>query len=138
MTLSNLFFLVGDHGYDNSLPSMHPFMAASGPSFRQGYKMRSLQSVDLYPLMCYLLQIPAQPNNGSLSHAKCLMATAVSSEGFVVVSLVVGVILFLMTTIGKWKDVSKDQCCVQTRFQPSYSPLPNNTANDFTDLHSNC
>lgn len=107
------FFLVGDHGYDNLLPSMHPFMAASGPSFRQGYKMRSLQSVDLYPLMCYLLQIPAQPNNGSLSNAKCLMVTAVSSEGFVVVSLVIGVIIFLMTTTSKCKHVSKDQCCVQ-------------------------
>ncbi|CAG06345.1 unnamed protein product, partial [Tetraodon nigroviridis] len=87
---------LGDHGYDNLLPSMHPFMAASGPSFRQGYKMSSLQSVDLYPLMCYLLQIPAQPNNGSLSNAKCLMVTAVTGEAFVVVILVAGVIIFLM------------------------------------------
>lgn len=94
---------MGDHGYDNVLPSMHPFMAASGPGFRQGYKMRSLQSVDLYPLMCYLLQIPAQPNNGSLSDAKCLMMSAVSGEGFVVVSLVLGVIIFVMTTASKWK-----------------------------------
>lgn len=102
---------MGDHGYDNVLPSMHPFMAASGPSFRQGYKMRSLQSVDLYPLMCYLLQIPAQPNNGSLSNAKCLMVSAVSSEGFVVISLVVGVVIFLMTSTSKCEHVSKDQCC---------------------------
>lgn len=106
------FFIVGDHGYNNLLPSMHPFMAASGPSFRQGYKMRSLQSVDLYPLMCYLLQIPAQPNNGSLSNAKCLMANAVSSDGFVLMSLVLGVIIFLTTTTGKWKHVSEDQCCL--------------------------
>lgn len=103
---------MGDHGYDNLLPSMHPFMAASGPSFRQGYKMRSLQSVDLYPLMCYLLQIPAQPNNGSLSNAKCLMVTAVSGEGFVVVSLVLGVIIVFMMTTSKCKHVSKDQCCL--------------------------
>lgn len=106
-------FLVGDHGYDNLLPSMHPFMAASGPSFRQGYKMSSLQSVDLYPLMCYLLQIPAQPNNGSLSNAKCLMVTAVTGEAFVVVILVAGVIIFLMMAASKCKDLPIDQCCVQ-------------------------
>lgn len=104
---------MGDHGYDNLLPSMHPFMAASGPSFRQGYKMQSLQSVDLYPLMCYLLQIPAQPNNGSLASAKCLMVAAVSSEGFVLISLVSGVLIFLMTATGKWKHLSEDCCCVQ-------------------------
>eukprot|EP00066_Takifugu_rubripes_P015209 XP_011604475.1 PREDICTED: bis(5'-adenosyl)-triphosphatase enpp4-like isoform X1 [Takifugu rubripes] len=88
---------LGDHGYDNLLPSMHPFMAASGPSFRQSYKMKTLQSVDLYPLMCYLLQIPAQPNNGTLSNAKCLLVTAVSGEGILAVSLVVGMILFIVT-----------------------------------------
>lgn len=104
---------MGDHGYDNLLPSMHPFMAASGPSFRQGYKMRSLQSVDLYPLMCYLLQIPAQPNNGSLASAKCLMVAAVSSEGFVLISLVSGVLIFLMTATGKCKHLSEDRCCVR-------------------------
>lgn len=102
---------MGDHGYDNLLPSMHPFMAAAGPGFRQGYKMGTLQSVDLYPLMCYLLQIPAQPNNGTLSNAKCLMATAVSGEGFLLISLVLGVIMFLVVMTSKCKPVSKDQCC---------------------------
>lgn len=96
---------VGDHGYDNLLPSMHPFMAASGPSFRQDYKMQTLQSVDLYPLMCYLLQIPPQPNNGTLSNAKCLMASTVSGEGFLVVSLALGVIMFIVTITSKWKHV---------------------------------
>lgn len=103
---------MGDHGYDNSLPSMHPFMAASGPSFRQSYKMKTLQSVDLYPLMCYLLQIPAQPNNGTLSNAKCLMVTAVSGEGFLAVSLVFGMILFIVTVAGECQNDSKDGCCI--------------------------
>lgn len=103
---------MGDHGYDNLLPSMHPFMAASGPSFRQSYKMKTLQSVDLYPLMCYLLQIPAQPNNGTLSNAKCLMGTAVSGQGFLAVSLVFGLILFIVTVAGECKNDSKDGCCI--------------------------
>lgn len=102
---------MGDHGYDNLLPSMHPFMAASGPDFRQSYKMKTLQSVDLYPLMCYLLQIPAQPNNGTLADAKCLMVTAVSGEGFLAVSLVFGMILFIATVAGECHNESKDECC---------------------------
>lgn len=106
-------FSVGDHGYDNLLPSMHPFMVASGPSFRQSYKIRTLQSVDLYPLMCYLLQIPAQPNNGTLSNSKCLMATAAGGEAFLAVSLTFGMMLFIMTIAGECEHVFKDKCCVQ-------------------------
>lgn len=86
---------LGDHGYDNSLPSMHPFLAAVGPSFRQGYRIKTLQSVDIYPLMCHLLSVPPQPNNGTLAQARCLLAGEVCVDIFLVVSLVVGVLLFL-------------------------------------------
>nr|XP_040033646.1 bis(5'-adenosyl)-triphosphatase enpp4 isoform X1 [Gasterosteus aculeatus aculeatus] len=86
---------LGDHGYDNSLPSMHPFMAAAGPSFRQGYRVGSLQSVDIYPLMCRLLSVPAQPNNGTLNRARCLLVAETCWEVPVMVALVVGVLLVL-------------------------------------------
>uniref|UniRef100_A0A8C1WVF5 bis(5'-adenosyl)-triphosphatase n=1 Tax=Cyprinus carpio TaxID=7962 RepID=A0A8C1WVF5_CYPCA len=64
---------LGDHGYDNALPSMHPFLAAHGPAFRKGYKMSSFNSVDLYPLMCHLVGVPPMPNNGSFSHVRCAL-----------------------------------------------------------------
>ncbi|XP_038150698.1 bis(5'-adenosyl)-triphosphatase enpp4 isoform X1 [Cyprinodon tularosa] len=86
---------LGDHGYYNSLPSMHPFLAATGPGFRQGVQMKSLQSVDIYPLMCRLLAVPAQPNNGSLTSARCLLAGESCWETSVVIGLVVGVLLLL-------------------------------------------
>ncbi|XP_075950468.1 bis(5'-adenosyl)-triphosphatase enpp4 [Anarhichas minor] len=86
---------LGDHGYDNSLPSMHPFMAAAGPSFREGYRISSLQSVDIYPLMCHLLSVPPQPNNGSLNQARCLLAAETCWEVPLVVGMVVGVLLVL-------------------------------------------
>ncbi|XP_061571576.1 bis(5'-adenosyl)-triphosphatase enpp4 [Cololabis saira] len=86
---------LGDHGYDNSLPSMHPFLAAAGPSFRRGYSLRSLQSVDVYPLMCHLLTVPARPNNGSLAQARCLLAAETCWDVSLVVGLVVGVLLVL-------------------------------------------
>lgn len=92
---------VGDHGYDNSLPSMHPFMAATGPSFRQGYRIGSLQSVDIYPLMCHLLSVAAQPNNGTLTEARCLLTAETCWDVPLMVGLVVGVLLALTTITGK-------------------------------------
>ncbi|XP_069568906.1 bis(5'-adenosyl)-triphosphatase enpp4 [Brachyistius frenatus] len=86
---------LGDHGYDNSLPSMHPFLAAAGPSFRQGYRIGSMQSVDVYPLMCRLLSVPPQPNNGTLTSARCLLAAESCWDVPLVVGLVVGVMLAL-------------------------------------------
>uniref|UniRef100_A0A3P8SXT7 bis(5'-adenosyl)-triphosphatase n=1 Tax=Amphiprion percula TaxID=161767 RepID=A0A3P8SXT7_AMPPE len=86
---------LGDHGYDNSLPSMHPFLAATGPSFRQGYQISSLQSLDVYPLMCHLLSVPPQPNNGTLTQARCLLAAETCWDAPMVIGLVVGVLLVL-------------------------------------------
>ncbi|XP_034031618.1 bis(5'-adenosyl)-triphosphatase enpp4 [Thalassophryne amazonica] len=88
---------LGDHGYDNTLPSMHPFLAAAGPSFRQGYRMSSLHSVDVYPLMCRLLSVSPRPNNGTLSQAHCLLAAEKCWDLVLPISLVVGVLLLLIT-----------------------------------------
>ena len=56
----------GDHGYSNELPSMKPIFFARGPDFRKGVKSTSILSVDIYSLVCRLLNIEAAPNNGSL------------------------------------------------------------------------
>ncbi|CAL8290223.1 unnamed protein product [Lota lota] len=88
---------LGNHGYDNALPSMHPFLAASGPGFRRGYRMSGLKSVDVYPLMCRLLGVPPAPNNGSLAQARCLLSGERCLEGAVVAGVVVGVLLLLTT-----------------------------------------
>lgn len=86
---------LGDHGYDNSLSSMHPFLAATGPTFRQDYRIKSLQSVDIYPLMCHLLSVPARPNNGTLKQARCLLSAETCWDVPMMVGLVVGVLLLL-------------------------------------------
>ncbi|XP_068612330.1 bis(5'-adenosyl)-triphosphatase enpp4-like [Brachionichthys hirsutus] len=88
---------LGDHGYDNALPSMHPFLAAAGPSFHRGRRLAHLQSVDVYPLMCHLLALPPQPNNGSLTEARCLLAAETCWRAPLVSVLVVGVLLLLST-----------------------------------------
>ncbi|KAM4559696.1 bis(5'-adenosyl)-triphosphatase enpp4 [Odontesthes bonariensis] len=100
---------LGDHGYDNSLPSMHPFLAAAGPSFHRGYRIGSLQSVDVYPLMCRLLAVPAQPNNGSLAQARCLLASETCWDVSLVICLVVGVLLLLsaLTVLFGWMSLRR-------------------------------
>uniref|UniRef100_A0A9J8BCS0 Ectonucleotide pyrophosphatase/phosphodiesterase 5 n=1 Tax=Cyprinus carpio carpio TaxID=630221 RepID=A0A9J8BCS0_CYPCA len=60
-------FMLGNHGYNNSLPSMRPVFVARGPAFRRDYTKASMRSVDLYPLMCSILGLKPLPNNGSLS-----------------------------------------------------------------------
>lgn len=64
---------VGEHGYNNSLQSMHPFFIATGPSFKSGASVETFSNLDIYPLMCHLLGLPPAPNNGSLNIVKKLL-----------------------------------------------------------------
>ncbi|XP_036406121.1 ectonucleotide pyrophosphatase/phosphodiesterase family member 5 [Megalops cyprinoides] len=73
MQNKNGTFMLGNHGYDNTLPSMHPVFVARGPAFRRGYSMASMRSVDLYPLMCHILAVPPAPNNGTLGSVRDLL-----------------------------------------------------------------
>nr|KAI8755442.1 bis(5'-adenosyl)-triphosphatase ENPP4-like isoform X1 [Biomphalaria glabrata] len=93
----------GDHGFDNELVNMKPFFIASGPAFRTGGQVVDpIQSVDIYPLICYLLDIPASPNNGSLERAKTLLRNSGRDVGSDVGSDVVSVhqisLLFIVLT----------------------------------------
>lgn len=63
--------------------------------------MSSLKSVDIYPLMCHLLSVPPQPNNGTLTRARCLLAAETCWDVPMVVGLVVGVLLVLTAITGK-------------------------------------
>ncbi|BFY97347.1 hypothetical protein BsWGS_00387 [Bradybaena similaris] len=63
----------GNHGYDNNIQSMKPIFIARGPAFKSGKNVRPIESVDIYPLVCYLLDIHPAPNNGSLDRAATLL-----------------------------------------------------------------
>uniref|UniRef100_A0A8C2HP17 bis(5'-adenosyl)-triphosphatase n=1 Tax=Cyprinus carpio TaxID=7962 RepID=A0A8C2HP17_CYPCA len=105
---------LGDHGYDNTFPSMHPFLAAHGPAFRKGYKMSSFNSVDLYPLMCHLMGVPPMPNNGSFAHVRCALVNEQCGELALAVGLVIGVLIILtiftcLFKLMKNRDVSSSR-----------------------------
>ncbi|XP_044275160.1 bis(5'-adenosyl)-triphosphatase ENPP4 [Varanus komodoensis] len=88
---------LGDHGYDDSLPSMHPFLAAHGPVFRKGHTQKTIRTVDIYPMMCHILGLTPQPNNGSLSNAKCLLADQWCINVPEAIGIVIGVFMVLTT-----------------------------------------
>ncbi|KYO34116.1 ectonucleotide pyrophosphatase/phosphodiesterase family member 5 [Alligator mississippiensis] len=73
-------FLLGNHGYDNTLPEMHPIFLAHGPAFRKNATKEAMNMTDLYPLLCHLLGINPLPNNGSFSNVEDILARPVPRE----------------------------------------------------------
>lgn len=67
----------GDHGYNNSLPSMRPPFVANGPAFRKGFTLNTtVPNVDMFPLLCHLLGIAIPSDvNGSLAGLSPLLTT---------------------------------------------------------------
>lgn len=97
IVLNNSLVKLGDHGYDNSLPSMHPFLAAHGPAFHKGYKQSTINVVDIYPMMCHILRLKPHPNNGTFSHTKCLLSDQWCINLPEAIGIVTGALLILTT-----------------------------------------
>lgn len=55
----------GNHGYNNSFSEMRAIFAAHGPNFRKNKVLVPFQNINVYPLLCKLLNIKCQPNNGT-------------------------------------------------------------------------
>ncbi|XP_034148488.1 ectonucleotide pyrophosphatase/phosphodiesterase family member 7 [Esox lucius] len=56
----------GEHGYDNQEMDMKPFFRAVGPDFKKNLVVGPFETVHVYPLMCHLLGITPEVNDGSL------------------------------------------------------------------------
>ena len=70
------FPIWGNHGYNNTLPSMKPLFIANGRSFKTSFVYpKTFENVDLFPLMLHLLQIPisAYPSNGSFERVSDML-----------------------------------------------------------------
>jgi predicted AlkP superfamily pyrophosphatase or phosphodiesterase len=63
----------GAHGYDNSNSDMFSIFYAQGPSFRKNYKFSELNNVDIYNLICKILDIRPAKNDGDPAHIKRLL-----------------------------------------------------------------
>uniref|UniRef100_A0A0V0J8Q2 Ectonucleotide pyrophosphatase/phosphodiesterase family member 5 n=1 Tax=Schistocephalus solidus TaxID=70667 RepID=A0A0V0J8Q2_SCHSO len=73
--------LLGNHGYDNDDPLMHPFMVASGPGIQPLQGIQDINQIDIYPFVCGLLGLQ-RPNmiDGRLQRVTKFMKTPPSEE----------------------------------------------------------
>ncbi|XP_077383456.1 ectonucleotide pyrophosphatase/phosphodiesterase family member 7 [Festucalex cinctus] len=63
----------GDHGFHNGEMDMKMIFRAFGPDFKKNFLSEPFDSVHIYPLMCRLLDIRAEPNNGSLEQTSDML-----------------------------------------------------------------
>ncbi|XP_047460671.1 venom phosphodiesterase 1 [Mugil cephalus] len=55
----------GTHGYDNDVESMHAVFVSYGPKFQSKMEIEPFSNIELYNLMCDVLQITPTDNNGT-------------------------------------------------------------------------
>ena len=63
----------GAHGYDNANSDMYAIFYAAGPSFKKNYKFKELNNVDIYNLICKILNITPAKNDGDQAHIKGML-----------------------------------------------------------------
>uniref|UniRef100_A0A8C6UED1 Ectonucleotide pyrophosphatase/phosphodiesterase 7 n=1 Tax=Neogobius melanostomus TaxID=47308 RepID=A0A8C6UED1_9GOBI len=66
-------FNKGEHGFDNEAMDMKAFFRAVGPAFAQGLEVGPFESVNIYPLMCHILGIQPEKNDGNLELTKHML-----------------------------------------------------------------
>ncbi|XP_057681659.1 ectonucleotide pyrophosphatase/phosphodiesterase family member 7-like [Corythoichthys intestinalis] len=66
-------FHKGEHGFDNQVLDMKPFFRAVGPDFQQNLVVGPFETVNVYPLMCHLLGIDPEVNDGHLDITKHML-----------------------------------------------------------------
>ncbi|XP_061913459.1 ectonucleotide pyrophosphatase/phosphodiesterase family member 7-like [Entelurus aequoreus] len=68
-----LQFNKGDHGFDNEVMDMKAFFRAVGPNFQKNLIVDPFALVNVYPLMCHLLGIQPEHNDGHLGNTKHML-----------------------------------------------------------------
>ena len=84
----------GTHGYDNGLQSMRPIFMAQGPDFKRGYvKPGEMLQVDIYSILCHLLQIKCEPHDGDFTRVADLLVAGCSETKLPLTLILMGVSL---------------------------------------------
>ena len=69
----NATWVYGTHGWPPRESQSYPIFFASGPAFKENFEVKPFSILDLYPLMCHLLGIIPQPNNGSFENVRVML-----------------------------------------------------------------
>lgn len=73
-------FNKGEHGFDNQEMDMKPFFRAVGPAFRRNLEVGPFETVNIYPLMCHILGIEPEVNDGHLDATKHMLVASATSQ----------------------------------------------------------
>ena len=60
----------GAHGYNPFNKDMHAIFYAQGPAFRPGFTHPTFENINLYPLICEILNLVPQPVDGNISNVR--------------------------------------------------------------------
>ncbi|XP_062930457.1 ectonucleotide pyrophosphatase/phosphodiesterase family member 7-like [Mobula hypostoma] len=93
-------FNKGEHGFDNEHMDMKMIFRAFGPDFKKNYLAEPFESVNIYPLMCELLNIHPEPNNGSLVYTRAMLNYNSSNSDVTKNSTLFQVIVGLAVIVG--------------------------------------
>jgi alkaline phosphatase D len=63
----------GAHGYDNRNSDMYAIFYAAGPAFKKGYTLKEFNNVDIYDLICKILDLKPAKNDGDFSHVSGML-----------------------------------------------------------------
>jgi predicted AlkP superfamily pyrophosphatase or phosphodiesterase len=63
-------FHTGEHGFDSDESDMAGFLLGNGPSFTSGKILESMPNIDLYNIICNILNIKPAQNNGTTDLAR--------------------------------------------------------------------
>jgi predicted AlkP superfamily pyrophosphatase or phosphodiesterase len=72
--------ILGNHGFDDALPTMRAIFIAHGPAFRRGVTVPPFRNIHVYPLLAKVLGIAPAPNDGSLDSVRALLAESGGAE----------------------------------------------------------
>lgn len=128
-TLPNHVITKGTHGWQPSLPEMHPFFIAQGPAFKKGHMSGPIEMVDIYPLICHILGIKPAPNNGSLDRIAHLLESPPPLHGYTlstgeIIALVIGTAIGITICMYAVLMVCKNQRNVGRHDRPGEVDVP--------------
>ena len=75
---SNVSWVYGSHWWPPQKSRSYPIFFARGPVFKKIFEIQPFSTLNLYPLMCHLLGIVPQSNNGSMEKVIALLQESIS------------------------------------------------------------
>ncbi|XP_071256681.1 ectonucleotide pyrophosphatase/phosphodiesterase family member 7-like [Salvelinus alpinus] len=108
-------FNAGEHGFDNEEMDMKPFFRAVGPAFQKNLEVGPFETVNIYPLMCHILGIKPDPNDGHLDATKHMLVSAtedlrqdIKSNIFVGLAAVAGFLVVVFIAVVSFNALKKE------------------------------